>query len=63
MKRRQPRGALQLGVEALPAPEEATPVKVTLHDCLACSGCVTSAEAILLQSQVGSHPCMSQLPL
>ena len=27
-------------------------VKVTLHDCLACSGCVTSAETVLLQHQV-----------
>ncbi len=27
------------------------PVKVTLHDCLACSGCVTSAETVLLQNQ------------
>jgi hypothetical protein len=27
------------------------PVKVTLHDCLACSGCVTSAETVLLQHQ------------
>lgn len=27
------------------------PVKVTLHDCLACSGCVTSAETVLLEHQ------------
>jgi iron only hydrogenase large subunit-like protein len=27
------------------------PVKVSLHDCLACSGCVTSAETVLLQHQ------------
>ena len=26
-------------------------VKVSLHDCLACSGCVTSAESILLEHQ------------
>ncbi|PSC72354.1 cytosolic Fe-S cluster assembly factor narfl [Micractinium conductrix] len=26
-------------------------VKVSLHDCLACSGCVTSAETVLLQHQ------------
>lgn len=26
-------------------------VKVSLHDCLACSGCITSAETVLLQSQ------------
>ena len=45
---------------ALPAPQgfqqtrEPGPggaVKVTLHDCLACSGCVTSAEAVLLEHQ------------
>ena len=34
-----------------PPPPTSTPVKVTLHDCLACSGCVTSAEAVLLESQ------------
>jgi iron only hydrogenase large subunit-like protein len=27
------------------------PIKVSLHDCLACSGCVTSAETVLLQHQ------------
>lgn len=26
-------------------------IKVTLHDCLACSGCVTSAETVLLEHQ------------
>ncbi|MEW5315674.1 MAG: hypothetical protein WDW38_007085 [Sanguina aurantia] len=31
------------------APGEA--IKVTLHDCLACSGCITSAETVLLQHQ------------
>jgi len=36
--------------QTLPAaPHE--PVKVSLHDCLACSGCVTSAETVLLQHQ------------
>jgi len=29
----------------------APPVTVTLHDCLACSGCVTSAETVLLEAQ------------
>ena len=28
-----------------------SPVKVTLNDCLACSGCVTSAETVLLEAQ------------
>lgn len=27
------------------------PVKISLQDCLACSGCVTSAETVLLESQ------------
>jgi len=27
------------------------PVKVSLNDCLACSGCVTSAETVLLENQ------------
>jgi iron only hydrogenase large subunit-like protein len=35
--------------------------QVTLHDCLACSGCVTSAEAVLLQSQVGCKAVFSTL--
>jgi iron only hydrogenase large subunit-like protein len=26
-------------------------VKVTLHDCLACSGCITTAETLLLEQQ------------
>jgi len=32
-------------------PPPPTPVRVTLYDCLACSGCVTSAEAVLMESQ------------
>jgi iron only hydrogenase large subunit-like protein len=35
--------------------EPGAPIKVTLHDCLACSGCVTSAEAVLLESQSGEE--------
>ncbi|BBN09827.1 cytosolic iron-sulfur assembly component 3 [Marchantia polymorpha subsp. ruderalis] len=27
------------------------PVRVTLHDCLACSGCITSAETVMLEQQ------------
>jgi iron only hydrogenase large subunit-like protein len=34
-----------------PAPKEGDAVKVTLHDCLACSGCVTTAETMLLEQQ------------
>ncbi|KXZ45175.1 hypothetical protein GPECTOR_57g465 [Gonium pectorale] len=32
-------------------PQPGDPVKVSLHDCLACSGCITSAETVLLQQQ------------
>lgn len=36
------------------------PVKVTLSDCLACSGCVTSAETVLLEAQ-GANEFKSQV--
>lgn len=29
----------------------ADPVKVSLHDCLACSGCITTAETVMLEQQ------------
>ena len=32
-------------------PIETEPVKITLNDCLACSGCVTTAESILIDQQ------------
>ena len=32
-----------------------TAVKVTLNDCLACSGCVTSAETVLMEAQSGEQ--------
>ncbi|KAL2630521.1 hypothetical protein R1flu_015207 [Riccia fluitans] len=31
------------------------PVRVTLHDCLACSGCITSAETVMLEQQSTSE--------
>lgn len=38
--------------DALPAPTaRSTTAKVTLNDCLACSGCVTSAETVLISQQ------------
>ncbi|GLI69561.1 hypothetical protein VaNZ11_014197 [Volvox africanus] len=40
------------GIAAAPTGD---PVKVTLHDCLACSGCITSAETVLLQQQSGEE--------
>lgn len=33
------------------ASSSADPVRVTLSDCLACSGCITSAETVLLEAQ------------
>jgi len=41
------------GTAPVPRPESSSskPVKVTLNDCLACSGCVTSAETVLLEAQ------------
>ena len=35
----------------LAALDPSVAVKINLKDCLACSGCVTSAEAVLLESQ------------
>lgn len=37
--------------QTLPTSSPTDPIKVTLHDCLACSGCVTTAETILLEHQ------------
>ncbi|KAL2023243.1 hypothetical protein VTK56DRAFT_3366 [Thermocarpiscus australiensis] len=34
-----------------PAPPNAPPAQISLTDCLACSGCVTSAEAVLVSLQ------------
>jgi hypothetical protein len=39
----------------LPGVQVGDAVKVSLHDCLACSGCVTSAETVLLQHQSGEE--------
>jgi len=43
------------GTAPVPKPagteKNGAPVKVTLNDCLACSGCVTSAETVLLEAQ------------
>ena len=38
-----------------PSSSSSGPVKVTLSDCLACSGCVTSAETVLLEAQSGAE--------
>lgn len=36
--------------DAAPAPEPTTVATVSLSDCLACSGCVTSSEAVMLEA-------------
>lgn len=33
------------------APPKYKKAKITLNDCLACSGCITSAEAVLVNQQ------------
>ena len=49
------------GLSALPVMPEAQPIKapqpvtVNIGDCLACSGCVTSAETVLLTHQTTQH--------
>ena len=48
--RQQPRTQPSLQPAPLPPPQEEA-VKISLQDCLACSGCVTSAETVLLQQQ------------
>ena len=43
--------------QTLPTQSEADPIKISLQDCLACSGCVTSAETVLLEHQsIGVPP-------
>ncbi|KAJ4975226.1 hypothetical protein NE237_000332 [Protea cynaroides] len=40
------------GKAALPIkPSQTEPVKISLKDCLACSGCITSAETVMLEKQ------------
>lgn len=50
IQRRAPAGFPQAALAA-----QQGPVTVSLHDCLACSGCVTSAETVLLQHQSASE--------
>ena len=57
--------AIQLELEGGPKPppggwaqtvvDDANAVKITLSDCLACSGCVTSAETVLMSMQSGKN--------
>ncbi|KAK9830279.1 hypothetical protein WJX72_010779 [[Myrmecia] bisecta] len=45
----QPKASKGFSQTQLAGPTDA--IKVTLHDCLACSGCITSAETVLLEHQ------------
>ena len=50
VKIQRPRGGVgPMSVASTTGPTSA--VKISLHDCLACSGCVTSAETVLLEQQ------------
>ncbi|KAJ5823326.1 Iron hydrogenase [Penicillium robsamsonii] len=44
-------GAYEVTTEDKVAPEDLPPAQISLTDCLACSGCVTSAEAVLISLQ------------
>lgn len=46
----KPQGKPQNAVKTGP-PVNAEPVKISLKDCLACSGCITSAETVMLEKQ------------
>lgn len=51
-----PRQAKPGWSQTLPTKSEAEAVKISLQDCLACSGCVTSAETVLLEHQSIGRP-------
>ncbi|KAJ5374897.1 Iron hydrogenase [Penicillium concentricum] len=44
-------GAYEVTTEDKVEPEDLPPAQISLTDCLACSGCVTSAEAVLISLQ------------
>ena len=47
--------AIRTNKTALTTQSQKKPVKITLNDCLACSGCVTTAEAVLIEQQSGEQ--------
>ncbi|GJP48171.1 hypothetical protein CLOM_g7446 [Closterium sp. NIES-68] len=57
----QLRGTGGGGFEQTRGGREGEAVKVTLHDCLACSGCVTTAETVMLEQQ-SAHHMLQHLP-
>src|SRR4051794_13903357 len=44
----RPQNAYEVTTEDKVQPENQAPTQISLTDCLACSGCVTSAEAVLI---------------
>ena len=44
-------GEVQIQKKGVTSTSIDAPVKISLHDCLACSGCVTTAETVLLEQQ------------
>ncbi|KZF22269.1 cytosolic Fe-S cluster assembly factor nar1 [Xylona heveae TC161] len=53
---KEPNNAYEVTTEdKVPPPPDAPPAQISLTDCLACSGCVTSAEAVLVSLQSHSE--------
>jgi iron only hydrogenase large subunit-like protein len=52
-RKRRPRATPEVGIAVVPAitKESKDPIKASMADCLACSGCVTTAETVLLEQQ------------
>ncbi|KAL2828886.1 iron hydrogenase [Aspergillus cavernicola] len=50
-KQSSPEGSYEVTTEDQVQPENLPPAQISLTDCLACSGCVTSAEAVLISLQ------------
>ncbi|XP_038974855.1 protein NAR1 [Phoenix dactylifera] len=51
MKSKHEKEKNQEKVKAVSKPSQTEAVKISLKDCLACSGCITSAETIMLEKQ------------
>ncbi|KAJ5777964.1 Iron hydrogenase [Penicillium odoratum] len=50
-KAKEPQNPYEVTTEDKVEPENLPPAQISLTDCLACSGCVTSAEAVLISLQ------------
>ncbi|MCL7038748.1 hypothetical protein MKW94_016826, partial [Papaver nudicaule] len=49
--KKQEKAEIQVVVAPTVKPLNTDPVKISLKDCLACSGCITSAETVMLEKQ------------